>query len=179
LGCMLFLRIPRYLVLSRNGLSEANGVAARASVHQWASCQGALRRVEHLPVPFPEAAADASHNTSPAAPLQPNGGAAPQERRRCQATLLRPSALKHRCDLRVVEDRSSETLAANQFSADRSASHRYGLNLGHDSLMRIPVRTGTRAPNQSFGLACADQRHPRAALDTNDLWIPCVVLSIQ
>src|SRR5207253_846272 len=29
-----------------------------------------------------------------------------------------------------------------------------------------------RAPNQSSGLACADQGHPRAALDANDLWIP-------
>ena len=28
-----------------------------------------------------------------------------------------------------------------------------------------------RAPNQSSGLACADQGHPRAALDANDLWI--------
>src|SRR5712692_11960949 len=43
--------------------------------------------------------------------------------------------------------------------------------------MILPVFAGTRAPNQSFGLAClprqacADQRHPRAALDTNDLWI--------
>src|SRR5690349_3787874 len=28
-----------------------------------------------------------------------------------------------------------------------------------------------RAPNQHIGLASADQGHPRAALDTNDLWI--------
>src|SRR5208337_2888865 len=28
-----------------------------------------------------------------------------------------------------------------------------------------------RAPNQHNGLACADQGHPRAALDANDLWI--------
>ena len=41
--------------------------------------------------------------------------------------------------------------------------------------MRTPVCTGARAPNQSLGLvACADQRHPRAALDTNDLWIPTI-----
>jgi len=77
-------------------------------------------------------------------------------------------------DLREVEDRSSETLMVNQLSADRSANHRYGLTFGHDSSIRIPVWTGTRAPNQSFGLACADQRHPRAALDTNDLWIPSI-----
>src|SRR5713226_594356 len=54
---------------------------------------------------------------------------------------------------------------------NRFTNHRYGLNLGHDSSIRIPVSTGTRAPNQSFGLACADQGHPRAALDMNDRWI--------
>src|SRR5262245_46121482 len=31
-----------------------------------------------------------------------------------------------------------------------------------------------KAPNQSFGLASADQGHPRAALDTNDFWIRSV-----
>src|SRR5258708_28974753 len=47
-------------------------------------------------------------------------------------------------------------------------------NCGHDSSIRIPVFAGTRAPNQPFGLSAVadDQRHPRAALDTNDLWIP-------
>jgi len=34
-----------------------------------------------------------------------------------------------------------------------------------------PPTLDARAPNQSSGLACADQGHPRAALDTNDLWI--------
>jgi len=29
-----------------------------------------------------------------------------------------------------------------------------------------------RAPNQGLDLARADQGHPRAALDANDLWIP-------
>ena len=33
----------------------------------------------------------------------------------------------HRVKVRVVEDRSSETLTVNQLSADRSANHRYGL----------------------------------------------------
>ncbi len=32
-----------------------------------------------------------------------------------------------------------------------------------------------RAPNQSFGLACADQGHPRAALVTGDLRIADVL----
>src|ERR1700721_4405280 len=32
-----------------------------------------------------------------------------------------------------------------------------------------------RAPNQYHGLACADQGHPRAALDTGDLWIANVL----
>src|SRR6266849_10949974 len=37
------------------------------------------------------------------------------------------------------------------------------------SLARAP--RDARAPNQGCGLACADQGHPRAALDANDLWI--------
>jgi len=66
---------------------------------------------------------------------------------------------------RVVEDRSSGTLTVNHFSVktNHSTSHRYGLNLGHDSAIRIPVGTGTRAPNQHFGLACADQGHARTS----------------
>ena len=55
---------------------------------------------------------------------------------------------------------------------DCSTNHRFGLNIDHDSSMRTsrPVRDA-RAPNQSCGLACADQGQPRAALDANDLWI--------
>src|SRR5450432_1880860 len=34
-----------------------------------------------------------------------------------------------------------------------------------------PSTRDARAPNQSIGLACADQGQPRAALDTNDFWI--------
>ena len=34
-----------------------------------------------------------------------------------------------------------------------------------------PVGLEARAPNQHSGLACADQGHPRAALDANDLWV--------
>ena len=30
----------------------------------------------------------------------------------------------------------------------------------HDSSIRTPIGIGARAPNQPFGLACADQRHP-------------------
>jgi hypothetical protein len=37
-----------------------------------------------------------------------------------------------------------------------------------------PVRLDARAPNQLNGLAIADQGHPRAALDANDLWIRSV-----
>jgi hypothetical protein len=48
---------------------------------------------------------------------------------------------KHRVVARVVEGRSSGTLAMNQFSlstpTDRCTSHRYGLDFGHDSVMRI------------------------------------------
>ena len=33
-----------------------------------------------------------------------------------------------------------------------------------------PALRDVRAPNQGIGLACADQGHPRAALDGNALW---------
>ena len=73
-----------------------------------------------------------------------------------------------------VEDQDSGNLTGNHCAVDlRSTNHRFGLTLDHDSSMRTsrPVRDA-RAPNQSSGLACADQGHPRAALDANDLWIP-------
>jgi hypothetical protein len=75
----------------------------------------------------------------------------------------------HRVTVRVVEYRSSETLTVNQLSANRSANHRYGLNSDHDSSIRIPVLTGTRAPNPPNGLACAGHGHPpkiRPIMDT-------------
>jgi hypothetical protein len=66
-----------------------------------------------------------------------------------------------------VEDQSSGSLTVNPFSANRSATHRYGLNSDHDSSIRIPIRIGTRAPNQSFGLsAVADARGTRELLST-------------
>jgi hypothetical protein len=34
-----------------------------------------------------------------------------------------------------------------------------------------PIKLDARAPNQFCGLACADQGHPRAALDVGDCWI--------
>ena len=97
-----------------------------------------------------------------------------------------------------VEDQGSGNLTLNHFSVeDRSTNHRFGLYIDHDSSMRTSRRragakvenvfcfprrvfcavfcTGpfrdARAPNQSSGLARADQGHPRAALDANDLWI--------
>ncbi len=40
-------------------------------------------------------------------------------------------------------------------------------------LCEHPAPRGMRErPINSYGLACADQGHPRAALDANDLWIP-------
>ena len=52
----------------------------------------------------------------------------------------------HRVATRVVEDRSSGTLTVNQLSVqtktNRSTSHRYMLNPGHDSSIRIPVGPG-------------------------------------
>ncbi len=103
------------------------------------------------------------------------------------------------CCAREVEDQDSGNLTLNHFPVeDRSTNHRFGLYIDHDSSMRTSRRrragakvengfcfprrvfcavfcTGpsrdARAPNQSSGLACADQGHPRAALDANDLWI--------
>ena len=75
---------------------------------------------------------------------------------------------------REVEDQDSGNLTRESLcgGTDRSTNHRFGLNIDHDSAMRTsrPVRDA-RAPNQFIGLACADQGHPRAALDANDLWI--------
>ncbi len=51
----------------------------------------------------------------------------------------------------------------------RSTNHRFDLNLGHDSAMRTSRQCGMRErPINVNGLACADQGHPRAALDAND-----------
>ncbi len=95
---------------------------------------------------------------------------------------------------REVEDQDSGNLTLNHLTVeDRSTNHRYGLYIDHDSSMRTSSRSRSRgggkvengflfstfapptlearAPNQSSGLACADQGHPRAALDANDLWI--------
>jgi hypothetical protein len=98
------------------------------------------------------------------------------------------------------EDQDSGNLTLNHFPVeDRSTNHRYGLNIDHDSSMQTSRRSrragakvengflfskarslrrllheplrDARAPNQLSGLACADQGHPRAALDANDLWI--------
>src|SRR2546428_9426148 len=54
----------------------------------------------------------------------------------------------------------------------RSTIHRFDRTLGHDSAMRTSRRYGMRErPINSYGLARADQGHPRAALDANDGWI--------
>jgi hypothetical protein len=75
------------------------------------------------------------------------------------------------------EDQDSGNLTLNHppvemLSEDHSTNHRFGPNIDHDSSMRTsrPVRDA-RAPNQSCGLTCADQGHPRAAFDANDLRI--------
>jgi hypothetical protein len=72
-----------------------------------------------------------------------------------------------------VEDQDSGTSRCNHFSVeDRSTNHRFGYDFDHDSSMRTSrLVRDARAPNQRLGLACADQGHPRAALDANDLWI--------
>src|SRR5205807_10590769 len=53
-----------------------------------------------------------------------------------------------------------------------SRASRFDLTLGHDSAMRTSRRYGMRErPINSYGLARADQGHPRAALDANNGWI--------
>src|SRR5207249_8412620 len=53
-----------------------------------------------------------------------------------------------------------------------SRASRFDLTLGHDSAMRTSRLCGMRErPINSFGLARADQGHPRAALDANNGWI--------
>src|SRR5205823_9730017 len=53
-----------------------------------------------------------------------------------------------------------------------SRASRFDLTLGHDSAMRTSRRYGMRErPINSYGLARADQGHPRAALDANDVRI--------
>src|SRR5262249_61463798 len=58
----------------------------------------------------------------------------------------------------------------------RSTTHRFDPTIAAMILLcEHPVRKlDARASNQSFGLASADQGHPRAALDTNDFWIRSV-----
>jgi hypothetical protein len=72
----------------------------------------------------------------------------------------------HRVIARVAEDRSTETLTVNQLSAARlqvvPPTIDTVTNCGHDSSIRIPAFTGTRAPNQGNGLSAlvGDQGHP-------------------
>ena len=102
---------------------------------------------------------------------------------------------EHRVFAREVEDQGSGNLTLNHPPEEhRSTNHRYGLNCDHDSSMRTSSRRSrdgakvgnivsfstfasaaldARAPNQSCGLACADQGHPRAALDANDVRLRC------
>src|SRR5271166_7109246 len=75
---------------------------------------------------------------------------------------------------REVEDQDPGNLTLNHSAAEhRSTNHRFDQLVGHDSSMRTsrPRARDARAPNQFCGLACADQGHPRAALDANDFRI--------
>src|ERR1700716_2864811 len=73
------------------------------------------------------------------------------------------------CFAREVEDQGSGNLTLNHFPAERrSTTHRFGLNIGHDSSMRTSRHYGMRErPNNIRGLVFTDQAHPRAALDAN------------
>src|ERR1700733_9066424 len=87
------------------------------------------------------------------------------------SVFLAPFFLPERLRTKTLEI-SRQSPAVGSSPEDRSTNHRFGPNIDHDSSMRTsrPARDA-RAPNQFCGLACADQGHPRAALDANDLWI--------
>jgi hypothetical protein len=71
-----------------------------------------------------------------------------------------------------VEDQDSGNISAESLRGGtcRSTNHRFDRTLGHDSSMRTsrPLPGMRERPINVNGLACADQGHPRAALDTND-----------
>src|SRR5438876_3819610 len=83
---------------------------------------------------------------------------------------------EHRFFAREVEGPRLWNLTVNHSAAERrSTNHRFDLNVGHDSAMRTSRHYGMRErPININGLACADQGHPRAALDANDLRIRLV-----
>src|ERR1700716_2808876 len=80
------------------------------------------------------------------------------------------------CFAREVEDQGSGNLTLNHFPAERrSTNHRFGPDIGHDSSMRSSRLNGMReSPIHTYGLHCAAQWPPRAALDANDFWIRLV-----
>ena len=87
---------------------------------------------------------------------------------------LLPRCFEHRCLAREVEDQGSGnlTLITSRWNIvpptiDSATTSTMILLCEH------PAPRGMRERPISFnGLACADQGHPRAALDANDLWIP-------
>jgi hypothetical protein len=116
-------------------------------------------------------------------------GGSPSIRTKALSRAHLPSGFATAFFAREVEDQDSAShpaksapsgtlgnLTLNHFAVDlRSTNHRFGLTINHDSAMRTSRLYGMRErPINSIGLACADQGHPRAALDANDLWIPCL-----
>src|SRR5213080_1460874 len=67
---------------------------------------------------------------------------------------------------REVDGTRRWNLTVNHSAAERrSTNHRFDLTLGHDSAMRTSRLCGMRErPINSFGLARADQGHPRGLL---------------
>ena len=74
----------------------------------------------------------------------------------------------------MVEDQDPATFTLNHIWVELSSTnHRFGQYCGHDSAIRTSSLCWMRErPINIYGLACADQGHPRATLDVNDLWIP-------
>ena len=69
-----------------------------------------------------------------------------------------------------AEDQNSGILTLESLcGGTRSTNHRFDLTVGHDSSMQASrsVHGMRERPINSYGLACTDQGHPRAALDAN------------
>jgi hypothetical protein len=89
---------------------------------------------------------------------------------------------EHRVTCQGVEDQSYGRSALHHHSAGITP-HQPSIRpstTGHDASMRTSsLLLDARAPNQAFGLAFADHRHPRPTFDTGDLCITKVCRSIQ
>jgi hypothetical protein len=107
----------------------------------------------------------------------------------CQAKTIPSDARASFClPVKFVDEDTRKHLYLNHLSVEGFAVafclpfHQPSIrpNHGHDSSIRSPnPMLGARALNQSCGRFLADQGHPRAALDANDLWICRVGAALQ